>query len=117
MSHELKTPLTSVQGFAQAILDGTADTEQTRQQAAQVIFNESGRMHRMVLDLLDLARLDAGTADITMSPVNVPALLNAIREKFIPQSQKAGVVVSVDVAANLPALIADGDRLAQEPRL
>jgi signal transduction histidine kinase len=113
VSHELKTPLTSVQGFAQAILDGTADTEQTRQQAAQVIFNESGRMHRMVLDLLDLARLDAGTADITMSPVNVPALLNAIREKFIPQSQKAGVVVSVDVAANLPALIADGDRLAQ----
>ena len=113
VSHELKTPLTSVQGFAQAILDGTADTEQARQQAAQVIFNESGRMHRMVLDLLDLARLDAGTADITMSPVNVPALLNAIREKFIPQSQKAGVVVSVDVAANLPVLIADGDRLAQ----
>ncbi|MBK8617271.1 MAG: HAMP domain-containing histidine kinase [Anaerolineales bacterium] len=113
VSHELKTPLTSVQGFAQAILDGTADTEQARQQAAQVIFNESGRMHRMVLDLLDLARLDAGTADITMSPVNVPALLNAIREKFIPQSQKAGVVVTVDVAANLPALIADGDRLAQ----
>ncbi len=113
VSHELKTPLTSVQGFAQAILDGTADTEQTRQQAAQVIFNESGRMHRMVLDLLDLARLDAGTADITMSPVNVPALLNAIREKFIPQSQKAGVVVKVNVSANLPSAFGDGDRLAQ----
>ncbi|HNC09960.1 MAG TPA: HAMP domain-containing sensor histidine kinase, partial [Anaerolineales bacterium] len=44
VSHELKTPLTSVQGFAQAILDGTADTDQSRQQAAQVIYNESGRM-------------------------------------------------------------------------
>jgi len=113
VSHELKTPLTSVQGFAQALLDGTADTEQTRQQAAQVIFDESGRMHRMVLDLLDLARLDAGTADITMSPVHVPALLNAIREKFTPQSQKAGVDINMDVAPNLPALTADGDRLAQ----
>ena len=113
VSHELKTPLTSVQGFAQAILDGTADSEEARQQAAQVIFDESGRMHRMVLDLLDLARLDAGTADITMSPVNMSALLNAIREKFTPQSQKAGVMINMEVAPNLPSLSADGDRLAQ----
>jgi signal transduction histidine kinase len=113
VSHELKTPLTSVQGFAQAILDGTADTEESRQQAAQVIYNEAGRMHRMALDLLDLARLDAGTADITMSPVDLTALLNAVREKFTPQSQKAGVDIKVESAANLPTLTADGDRLAQ----
>jgi signal transduction histidine kinase len=113
VSHELKTPLTSVQGFAQAILDGTADSDEARQQAAQVIYNESGRMHRMVLDLLDLARLDAGTADISMSPVNMSALLNVIREKFMPQSQKAGVEVKVEVPANLPGISADGDRLAQ----
>ncbi len=113
VSHELKTPLTSVQGFAQALLDGTADSDETRQQAAQVIYDESARMHRMVLDLLDLAKLDAGTADITMSPVNLPALLNSIREKFTPQSQKAGVEINVEVAAKLPRLAADGDRLAQ----
>ena len=113
VSHELKTPLTSIQGFAQAILDGTANSEESRVQAAQVIYTESGRMHRMVLDLLDLARLDAGTADLKMSPVNLPALLNAIREKFTPQTQRAGVEVKVNVAANLPLLTADGDRLAQ----
>ena len=56
VSHELKTPLTSIQGFAQALMDGTADTSEARQQAAQVIYNEAGRMHRMALDLLDLAR-------------------------------------------------------------
>ncbi|MBI5954331.1 MAG: HAMP domain-containing histidine kinase [Chloroflexi bacterium] len=113
VSHELKTPLTSVQGFAQAILDGTADTEESRQQAAQVIYDEAGRMHRLALDLLDLARLDAGTADITMSPVNLPALLNAVREKFMPQSQKAGVEINVEFAPNLPTINADGDRLSQ----
>ena len=113
VSHELKTPLTSVQGFAQAILDGAADSNETRQQAAQVIYDESGRMHRLVLDLLDLARLDAGTADITMLPVNMSALLNAIQEKFMPQSQKAGVEVKVEASPNLPNLTADGDRLAQ----
>jgi len=113
VSHELKTPLTSVQGFAQAMLDGTADTSDARQKAAQVIYDESGRMQRMVLDLLDLARLDAGTADITMSPVNMFGLLQAVAEKFAPQSQRAGVDIKVDVAANLQTITADGDRLAQ----
>jgi two-component system sensor histidine kinase ResE len=113
VSHELKTPLTSIQGFAQAILDGTADSDEARQKAAQVIYDESGRMHRMVLDLLDLARLDSGTADITMSPVKMIALLNAVAEKFSPQSQRAGVQIKVESVENLPAVTADGDRLAQ----
>ncbi|MDD2923283.1 MAG: HAMP domain-containing sensor histidine kinase [Anaerolineales bacterium] len=113
VSHELKTPLTSVQGFAQALLDGAADTEESRRQAAQIIYDESARMNRMVLDLLDLAKLDAGTADITMSSVNIAALLNTIAEKFAPQSQKAGVKIMAAADSNLPKLSADGDRLAQ----
>ncbi len=113
VSHELKTPLTSVQGFAQALLDGTADSLDARQKAAQVIFDESGRMHRLVLDLLDLARLDAGTADITMSTVNMSGLLNSVAEKFTPQALKAGVNIKVEIDVNVPSITADGDRLAQ----
>jgi signal transduction histidine kinase len=113
VSHELKTPLTSIQGFAQAILDGTAETAESHKQAAEVIYNESARMHRMVLDLLDLARLDAGIADLKMSPLSIMALLSAIAEKFAPMAGKAGVEVEVDVPADLPVLLGDGDRLAQ----
>lgn len=113
VSHELKTPLTSIQGFAQAILDGTAATDESRKQAAQVIYSESDRMHRMVLDLLDLAKLDAGTADLKMSPVNVGAMLNAVAEKFTPQSTRAGVRIEVNIPSSLPPLIADGDRMSQ----
>lgn len=113
VSHEMKTPLTSIQGFAQALLDGTAETQEAQQKAAQVIYNESERMHRMVLDLLDLAKLDAGTADMKMSPVNMRALLNVIAEKFAPQSHRAGVKIETDIPSDLPPLIADGDRMAQ----
>ena len=113
VSHELKTPLTSIQGFAQAMLDGTADTPAARQQAAEVIFAESGRMHRMVLDLLDLARLEAGTADLKMSPLDVRAVLDALVEKFTPQAQKAFVTLRVEAPPELPTLVGDGDRLAQ----
>lgn len=113
VSHEMKTPLTSIQGFAQALLDGTANTEEARQKAARIIYDESERMRRMVANLLDLAKLDAGSADLKMSPVDVSALLNSIAEKFAPQSARAGVNIEVDAESNLPPLVADGDRLAQ----
>jgi signal transduction histidine kinase len=113
VSHELKTPLTSIQGFAQAILDGTADTPDALRQSADVIYNEAGRMHRMALDLLDLARLDAGTADLSMARVNVAALLQGIGEKFMPMASGAGIELKIHAAAGLPEVIGDGDRLAQ----
>jgi signal transduction histidine kinase len=113
VSHELKTPLTSIQGFAQAILDDAADSPDKRRQAAQIIYDEAGRMHRMALDLLDLARLEGGTADLSMSAVDAGALLRGVAEKFSLQAQKANVNLQVNVPDDLPALLGDGDRLSQ----
>jgi two-component system sensor histidine kinase ResE len=113
VSHELKTPLTSIQGFAQAILDNTADTPESRTHAAQIIFDESGRMHRMALDLLDLARLESGIADLKMTKVDMTALLQNIVEKFTPRAQQANVNLQLNNVERLPALVGDGDRLAQ----
>jgi signal transduction histidine kinase len=112
VSHELKTPLTSIQGFSQALLDGMANTPESQKQAAQVIYDESGRMHRMVLDLLDLARLDAGTLDLQRSTVDISALLNNIAEKLAPQARSANMEIRVETT-DLPQIIGDGDRLAQ----
>jgi signal transduction histidine kinase len=112
VSHELKTPLTSVQGFAQAIIDGTAGSTEEQKQAARVIFDEAGRMHRMVLDLLDLARLDAGTADFKRERLELAPLLQRVVEKFTPQSRDAEVELVARIDP-LPAMIGDGDRLVQ----
>ncbi len=109
VSHELKTPLTSIQGFAQALMDGAADTPSARQHAAEVIHDEAGRMHRMVVDLLDLARLDAGTADLQISIVEIGGLLNGVVERFRPMA----VELRLEIADGIPTLAADGDRLAQ----
>ena len=113
VSHEMKTPLTSIHGFAQALLDGTANTEESRRQAAQVIFGETERMQRMVFDLLDLAKLDSGIAELKISPVDLQALLVSVVEKFTPQSNKAGVTINLNVPYPLPDLPGDGDRLSQ----
>jgi two-component system, OmpR family, sensor kinase len=113
VSHELKTPLTSIQGFSQAILDGTAYTLEQQKQSAQVIFNEAERMYRMALNLLDLTRLDAGIADLKRAPVDLTALLKSIGERFAPQAHKAGVTLEIKSADLLPIITGDGDRLAQ----
>jgi len=112
VSHELKTPLTSIQGFAQAMLDGAASTPEEQKQSAQVIYDEASRMYHMVLGLLDLARLDAGIADLKRAPVDLTALLNGVSERFALQARQAGVMLDVQVTG-LPSMIGDGDRLAQ----
>lgn len=112
VSHELKTPLTSIQGFSQALLDGTASKPEDQKQAAQIIFDEAGRMHRMVLDLLDLARLDAGIADLKRVEVDLSALLIAAGQRFAPQARNADVHLDVEVPGQL-IITGDGDRLAQ----
>jgi len=112
VSHELKTPLTSIQGFAQAILDGTAAEADAQQHAARVIFDESNRLHRMIDDLLDLARLDTGQVDFVRKPVELTVLLDRVVEKLsLPASEK-GVRIENHIPA-LPTLIGDGDRLVQ----
>lgn len=112
VSHELKTPLTSIQGFAQAILDGAAATPEALQQAAQVIYTEAGRMHRLVLDLLELARLEAGLGNLEILQVQVNDLLQGLAEQFSLQARQAQVDLQVDLAP-LPEISADPDRLAQ----
>ncbi len=112
VSHDLKTPLTSIQGFAQAILDGAADDPAARQQAAQVIYSEAGRMHRMALDLLDLARMDAGTFSFERAPLALDDLLRDVTQKLAPQARQAGVALSY-TGGPLGSITGDADRLAQ----
>lgn len=114
VSHDLKTPLTSVQGFAQAILDGAAGDPEAVRQSAKVIYDEAGRMHRMVNDLLNLARLDEGTLPLERAPVNLAALLEQITQQLMPQAQAAQVALSYSLADDQPLpVLGDYDHLAQ----
>lgn len=112
VSHELKTPVTSIQGFAQAIMDGTAQSQEALQQSARVIYDEASRMHRLVMELLVLARLDAGTADLQRTQVDLAGILKNIVEKFTLQAQNSQISLTHQIPA-LPVLIGDGDRLSQ----
>lgn len=113
VSHELKTPLTSIQGFAQAIQDGAASDSASIRKSATIIFDEATRMNRMVGELLDLARIETGQIVMRSESVQLDQLLQNVIERLALRAQAGGVALLTDIAAGLPAIRGDGDRLAQ----
>jgi signal transduction histidine kinase len=115
VSHELKTPLTSIQGFSQAIHDGTASDAEAIEQAAGVIHDEASRMARMVSQLLDLAKIEAGQVVMAREAIDLVAVLESCVQKLMPQAAQGDVSLTSDVS-QLPLgawVTGDGDRLAQ----
>lgn len=113
VSHDLRTPLTSIRGFAEAIADGAAPDPR---RAADVVAGESRRLERLVGDLLELAKLDARRFSLHMGPVALGEVVAETAEGFRPAADGLGLRLAVDVpegAGGALTVEADPDRLAQ----
>ena len=113
VSHELKTPLTSIQGYSQALLDGTARNADAQQRAAAIIHEEAERMRRLVDELLDLARLESGQVQLALEPVDLAELVRDCTALFAAATEKIGSSLDAQVPSALPAVLGDSDRLRQ----
>ena len=113
VSHDLKTPLTSIQGFSQAILEGAVHDKEGYSRSAQVINEEAVRMGQLVQDLLDLARLDAGAAMRKRTATSVDKLAQHCVEQFSPLAAKRDVDLQLSMGTSLPAFYGDEERLEQ----
>jgi signal transduction histidine kinase len=112
VSHDLKTPLTSIRGWSQSLLDGTAVTETEQQQAAGIIYNEAERMQRMVNQLLDLAKIESGQLKLERAPVDLHQLLTDVHNNLMLRAQDQQIHLTHDLQA-VPPIIGDYDRLMQ----
>jgi two-component system, OmpR family, sensor kinase len=112
VSHDLRTPLTSISGYAQAIADGTVDGRDEQKRAAGVIGAEARRLERLVADLLDLARLDAHEFSLTPRPVDAAEVVGEAVDAFHPSAREIGVDLVVDRAGSAP-VDTDPERLGQ----
>lgn len=112
VSHDLRTPLTSIRGYADALTDGTIPASAEQRRAAEVIGAEARRLERLVADLLDLARLDARQFSLTPRPIDAATAIRTAVDAFGPAAAELGITLRVD---GPPALAADADpeRLAQ----
>ena len=87
VSHDLKTPVTSIQGWSQALLDGTAVSDEDQTQAANIIYGEAERMGRMVAQLLDLARIESGQLKLNYSLLDLAEIGTVVRQNLLPRAQ------------------------------
>jgi len=113
VSHELKTPLTSLIGFSQALTDGSLKTDEEKARAATIVHEESERVLRMSQELLDLARVEAGTVSFHITPIDLAAQLQQELDIVRPRAAAAGLSLEADIPAGLPPVAADPERLHQ----
>jgi two-component system sensor histidine kinase ResE len=114
VSHEIRTPLSMLQGYSEALLDDIAASPEERKELAQVIHDESLRMGRLVKDLLDLARMEAGHVEMNFGKVDVESLIKRVHRKFLVYAKERGIDLKC-LLPNAPLVIgaADEDRLEQ----
>jgi len=113
VSHDLRTPLTSIRGFGEALSEGRAPDPA---HAGSIIASESRRLERLVGDLLELAKLDARQFSLDIRATDVAEVVSDTTEGFRPAAERAGVALDADLGvggAALPLAAADPDRLAQ----
>jgi signal transduction histidine kinase len=111
-SHELKTPLTSIQGFSQAMVDGTLSTRDDFAEAGKIINEEAVRMRGLVDDLLYLSQAEAGQVVLHPDRVDPLELMTETRERFRRKAERAAVRLVLE-GAETPDVKADPRRLEQ----
>lgn len=115
MSHELRTPLNAILGFAQLLQRDKKEplSDRHRERVAQIL---KGGEHllRLIDDILDLSRIEAGRVSISTEPVKVPDVLDEVRDTLTPIAALSGIQVDVDaIPADLPMISADRTRFVQ----
>ncbi|HHY56250.1 MAG TPA: HAMP domain-containing protein [Chloroflexi bacterium] len=111
VSHDLKTPLTSIQGFSQALLDGTAAGPEMQQRAALIISQEAQRLTNLVEEVIDLARLEDGRLQLHLQRLDPNEIGAEVAESLAPRYEASGVRLVWMPAPTISALLADAARL------
>ncbi len=112
VSHELRSPLTSIQGFAQALIDGTASDEETKLKAAKIINEEANRLKRQVDELLELSRMQSNQIQIGNETVNIKEVLEHCSEVYEIQAKQNMNTIELNALHDL-TVTGNTDRLEQ----
>jgi signal transduction histidine kinase len=112
-SHELRSPLTSVQGFAELLMLEREQLTPTQADTVEIILDNTRHLVRLLNDLLDLARSDAGRLTIKPVPTEVAPLVAEVVRTMRGQTEAAQQALVEDVAEDLPPLRVDPDRIRQ----
>jgi two-component system phosphate regulon sensor histidine kinase PhoR len=112
VSHELKTPITAVKGFAETLLGGAVNDEETARSFLQIIYDESDRLNRLIGDILELSKIESRRVPLTFSPVEVDSFVSKSVKLMESEASRKNIELSMQIEPGL-YVEADEDRLRQ----
>ena len=114
VSHELRTPLTSIIGYSEMLSEGIAGPLAPEQKEFVSTIREKGeQLLSLIMNLLDLSKLESGTMQMRRTQVEVDGVLAQVVSTLLPTARKKGVVLESRAEAGLPSLLADAEKLRQ----
>ncbi|MGG4094400.1 two-component system histidine kinase PnpS [Paenibacillus lautus] len=112
VSHELKTPLAAVKGFAETLLGGGVTDEKTSRSFLQIIYDESERLNRLIGDILELSKIESKRIQMDYSPIHLSAFFDTISEMMRTVAEKKRISLELDIPEEL-FMEGDEDKLRQ----
>ncbi len=113
VSHELKTPLTNIQGFIEAMIDRKDKTPEDRERYLNILYSETTRLTRLVNELLDLSRLESGRLLVDKEAVEITEVINSSIAKIKPLLEEKGIKVITEFPGYAINVLGNSDRLEQ----
>jgi len=113
VSHEFRTPLTAIQGFAETLIGGAIDDPQNRGRFLAIILEHSRRLARLTEDLLKLSQMDAERLELEIRPVNVAQLIESCYETSQRRALEKDLSLSLNLPSQLPDVAADPRRIQE----
>ena len=110
VSHELRTPLTTIKGSMEGLIDGVLPSTP---ETFQNIYQEADRLQRLVTDLQELSRVEAGTISLAFESCDLALLMETVAQRMQPQFDDKGIALKLEIPTTLPRLLIDQDRIAQ----
>ncbi|HKS81305.1 MAG TPA: ATP-binding protein [Candidatus Acidoferrales bacterium] len=111
VSHEFKTPLTAIRGFAETLLSGALNDPQNNRRFLEIIRDHAARLDRLTDDLLKLARIEAGKLELEFAPVGIAELVESCAETTLLKASRKQIALEIDIPPALPALRGDASLL------
>ena len=113
ISHELRTPLTSLRGLLEPLSDGMITDPEAQKRYYAIMLHEVERLSRLITDMLQLSRLQAGTESMEMRMFDVNELLDEVLQGFQPEAKKRGLQIALKTENGIEMVLSDRDRIEQ----
>jgi two-component system phosphate regulon sensor histidine kinase PhoR len=113
ISHEFRTPLSGIKAMVETLRDGAVDDRDMARDFLLRIDNEVDRLTHMVAELTELSRIETGKAELKLGQVNINLLIDEAVDLLAPQAERQQLSISKELAADLPSVPADRERIRQ----